>query len=495
MVYLYKNKLPNYAENTHVFFNDVNDFVAYLGDAFLQFTEDRYTMNGNIAEVQLPAVADLDDVTYIAWNNGGAWRFFFVRSAVYQSGYAIFTLDVDLWATHIARATLSNIRVTRCNRNVGIGIYDSIPVANSVDFQPLTNNEFTSLDFDESDLAILYVVNASTGNTSLLSSAAGSTTNVYYNVVADLEAATAEGINGTIDNAVSVVGAIYAVLAASGVSNYDANVVRAYLVPRAVLRNKTGAELPKFQSKPPYVNIGVDYLTPTGEAAPFKTSITFNRVLPINSKAFAGTKYGGLELPRITSASNIIYDFIVKQDGLQVIIKCGELSFDITEAFEIGITMNDGNITSNEQIAKTLQTVTGVASGIFQFMSGGVGYVSGAATVANALTGSVSSGNARYVAGGDGVTTFRKRDGSVDYPFYMTLYASIDNEAANARLYGAAFNQQVESLDDIFDASLLGTGTLTDTYFAAEVRVDGVPTDARDVIAAAIRGGIYAVKL
>lgn len=495
MIYLYRNKLPNYEDNTHYFFTDTRDYVAALGDPALSFEEDRYTLNGNIAEIKTPLITDVDNVTYIAWYNVGAWRFFFVRSAVYQSGYVIFTLDVDLWATNIARATLSNIRVTRCNRNVGIGLYDSIPVANSVDFQPLTNNEFTSLEFDESDLAILYVVNASTGNTSLLSSAAGSTTNVYYNVVSDLETATAEGISGNIDNAVSVVGAIYAVLSAGGTSNYDANVVRAYLVPQAVLKTKVTASLPRFQSKPPYVTLGVDYLTPTGEVAPFKTSITFNRVLPINSKAFAGTKYGGLELPRITSASQIIYDFIVKQDGLQVVVKCGELSFDITDAFEIGITMNDGNITSNEQIAKTLQTITGVASGVFQFMSGGVGYVSGAATVASALAGSVSSGNARYVAGGDGVTTFRKRDGSVDYPFYMALYASIDNEAANARLYGAAFNQQVESVDDIFGAALLGTGTLTDTYFAAEVRVDGVQIDARDVITADIRRGIYAVKL
>lgn len=495
MIYLYRNKLPNYEENTHYFFTNTRDYVSALGEPALSFEEDRYTLNGNIAEIQTPLITDVDNVTYIAWYNVGAWRFFFVRSAVYQSGYAIFTLDVDLWATNIARATLSNIRVKRCNRNVGIGVYDSIPVANSVDFQPLTNNEYSSLDFDESDLAILYVVNASTGNTSLLSSAAGSTTNVYYNVVADLEAATAEGISGTIDNAVSVVGAIYAVLAGAGVTNYDANVVRAYLVPSSVLRSKITSSLPRFQSKPPYVVLGVDYLTPTGEAAPFKTSITFNRVTPINSKVFAGTKYGGLELPRITSAAQIIYDFIVKQDGLQVVVRCGELSFDITEAFEIGITMNDGNVTSNEQIAKTLQTITGVASGVFQFMSGGVGYVSGAATVANALTGSISSGNARYVAGGDGVTTFRKRDGSVDYPFYMALYASVDNEAANARLYGAAFNQQVESIDEIFNADLLGTGSLTDTYFAAEVRVDGVQTDARDVITSDIRRGIYAVKL
>lgn len=481
MVYLYKNKLPNYAENTHVFFNDVNDFVAYLGDAFLQFTEDRYTMNGNIAEVQLAAVTDLDDVTYIAWNNGGAWRFFFVRSAVYQSGFAIFTLDVDLWATHISRATLSNIRVTRCNRNIGVGVYDSIPATVGRTFLRLGDT------IDATDLAIVYVVVFATGASSILVNNAGTSMGVFVQEIKD-DDDLPEG-KGLFDWWLELVSGIYSARATVG--DLDANVLKAYIVPKNVIALKTDA-VPSFNVKTPS---STGTLIPSYEAAPFTFPVRFDVNIDPNKKYFVGTKHAGVEIVRTTQPTSVYYNFIVKQDGLQVIVQQGDRMLDITDAFAVGLTSNDGNFTATERVARTLQVVGGLASGAFQIMQGGAGYVTGALTAANALTSVVEQGNARYAQGGDGVSTFRALSGAAQTPYYMQTNESINNEAANARLYGATFNQQVESVDDIFVASLLGSGTLTDTYFAAEVRVDGVPTDARDFIAAAIRGGIYAVKI
>lgn len=481
MVYLYKNKLPNYAENTHVFFNDVNDFVTYLGDAFLQFSEDRYTMNGNIAEVQLPAVADLDDVTYIAWNNSGAWRFFFVRSSVYQSGYAIFTLDVDLWATHIARATLSNIRVTRCNRNIGVGIYDPIPATNGYEFVRLGES------IGVGDLAIVYVVAFATGVSSILVNNAGTSIGVFVqemNADEDLP----EG-KDLFDWWIELVSGIFAAQATIG--DLDANVLKAYIVPKSMLLLKTYVT-PIFKVKTPSFS---GTLTPSYEAAPFIFPKRFNVNFEPNRKYFAGTKHAGLELIRMTQSTEVVYNFIVKQDGLQVIVQQGDRMLDITDAFQVGLTSNDGNFTATERVARTLQVIGGIASGAFQIAQGGAGYITGALTASNALMNAVDQGNARYAQGGDGVSTFRGATGNVNSPFYIQTNRSIDDEAANVRLYGATFNKQVEDIDEIFDAVLLGTGTLSDTYFAAEVRVDGVPTDARDVISAAIRGGIYAVKL
>lgn len=482
MVYLYKNKLPNYGENTHVFFNDVNDYVAYLGNAFIQFAENRYTMNANIAEVQLPAVADIDDVTYIAWNNGGAWRFFFVRSAVYQSEYAIFTLEVDLWATHIARATLSNIRVTRCNRNVGNGVYDAIPSSVGREFLRLGD------DIEEDDLAIIYVVAFATGVSSILVNNAGTALGIFVTEFSDIGENAPEGVR-KIDWAIELVSGIFAADATIG--DLDANVLKAYIVPKNVLGIKSGT-VPVFKVKSPSFS---GTLTPTYEAAPFIFPVRFDVDIDPNKKYFVGTKHAGVELVRTTQPTEIVYNFIVKQDGLQVIVQQGDRMLDITDAFAIGLTSNDGNITATERVARTLQFVGGIASGAFQIMQGGAGYVTGALTAANALANNIEQGNARYAQGGDGVSTFRALLSGVNSPYYIQTNESIDNEAANARLYGATFNQQVASVDDIFDAELLGTGTLNDTYFAAEVRVDGVPTEARDVIAASIRGGIYAVKL
>lgn len=479
MVYLYKNKLPNYAENTHVFFNDVNDFVTYLGDAFLQFTEDRYTMNGNIAEVQLPAVADLDDVTYIAWNNGGAWRFFFVRSAVYQSGYAIFTLEVDLWATYISRATFSNIRVTRCNRAVGVGIYDNIPVALGREFSRLGDT------MNENDLAILYVVAYATGVSSILVNNAGTALGVFANEISNI---TSEDVP-KIDRAIEDVAGIYA--AEGNIGDLDANVLKAYIVPKNVLGIKSGTT-PIFRTKTPKYS---GTLTPSFEVAPLIFPKVFEIDIDPNKKYFVGTKHAGLELARVTERTQVFYNFIVKQDGLQVIIQQGDRMLDITDAFQVGLTSNDGNFTTSQQIARTLQMLGGIASGAFQVAQGGAGYVTGVLSATNAIASVIEQGNARYTQGGDGVSTFRLLSGVGTSPFYVQTNTSINDEAANARLYGATFNEVVDSIDDVFNASLLGAGTLTETFVAAEARVDGIPTDARDVIAASIRAGIYAVKL
>lgn len=481
MVYLYKNKLPNYAENTHYFYTNVDDYVNSLGDEFLSFEEDRYTINGNIVEVELPAVTDVDNVTYIAWNNGGAWRFFFVRSAVYQSGFAVFTLDVDLWATHIARATLSNIRVTRCNRNVGNGVYDSIPVT--------TGREFSRLggDISVNDLAVVYVVAFATGVSSILVNNAGTSLGVFVQEMGD-DDDLPEG-KSIFDWWLELVSGIFAAQATIG--DLDANVLKAYIVPKDVVAIKTGT-VPVFKVKTPSFS---GTLTPSYEAAPFIFPVRFDIDIDPNKKYFVGTKHAGVELVRTTQSANVVYNYIMKQDGLQVIVQQGDRMLDITDAFAVGLTSNDGNFTATERVARTLQIVGGIASGAFQIMDGGAGYVSGPLGIANALSSVIEQGNARYSQGGDGVSTFRTLAGGVQTPYYIQTNESIDSEAENARLYGAVYNQQVTSIDDIFAASLLGTGTLTDTYFAAEVRVDGIPADARDAIAAAMRGGIYAVKL
>ena len=479
MIYLYRNKLPNYDENTHYFFTDIRDYVNALGEPALSFEEDRYTLNGNIAEVKMPLISDVDNVTYIAWYNVGTWRFFFVRSAVYQSGYVIFTLDVDLWATNIARATLSNIRVTRCNRNIGVGVYDPIPSSVGREFSRLGD------DINVNDLAIVYVVAFATGVSSILVNNAGTSMGVF---VQEMNTDVPEGTNA-FDNWLGLVSGIYSAQATIG--DLDANVLKAYIVPKSVLAVKTGT-VPIFNVKTPSFS---GTLTPTYEAAPFIFPARFDIDIDPNKKYFVGTKHAGVELVRTTQPTSVIYNYIVKQDGLQVIVQQGDRMLDITDAFAVGLTSNDGNFTATERVARTLQVVGGIASGAFQIMQGGAGYVTGALTAANALTSVVEQGNARYAQGGDGVSTFRALTGAAQSPYYIQSNESINNEAANARLYGATFNQQVESIDAIFDASLLGTGTLTDTYFAAEVRVDGVQTDARDVIAAAIRGGIYAAKL
>lgn len=490
MIYLYKNNLPNYESNTHYLFTDPSVFFDFLGTPALSFEEDRYTINANILEVKLPAVTDMNDITYLAWNNSNSWRFFWVRSAVYQSGFAILNLEIDLWATFIAQAEISNIRINRCNRNVGAGVYDRIPVTQGRQFVQLGD------DMDESDLSIVYVVVFATSVSTILVNAASTAIGVFANEISTMfpdivneDGTTSPNPNNTIDGAISAVSGIYSAKAVIG--DVDANVIAAYIVPSNVLANKIGGT-PVFKFRAPSE---AGELLPSFEVAPFIFPVAFDIDIDPNNKYFVGTKLSGLELARVTSQARVYYNFITKQDGLQVIVQQGDRMRDITDAFEVGLTSNDGNLTASQKIAKTLQTVGGAASGVFQIMSGGAGLVTGAISTANALTGIVNEGNARYTAGGDGVNTFRLITGAATSPYYMQINTSIDDEKANARLYGAVFNQQLDTIDEALRARLLGTGSLMDTFIAADLRVDGVPVEARNFIVNSFREGIYLVKL
>lgn len=469
-------------ENTHVFYENIDDYISYLGVFYIGFEEGRYTLNGNLAEVELPAVIDVDEITYIAWNNQGAWRFYYVRSSVYQSGYGIFNLEVDLWATYISRARLSNIRVTRCNRNVGNGIYDPIPATLERNFTRLGG------EINEDDLAIIYVVAYATGTSSILVNNSATALGIFANEFSGIGSARPDGVS-KIDWAIELVSGIFSAQATIG--DLDANVLKAYIVPKEVLSIKN-VSVPIFKVKTPTFN---GTLTPSYEVAPFIYPVLFNIDIDPNKKYYVGTKHAGVEIVRTTQPTQIYYNYIVKQDGLQVIVQQGDKMLDITDAFQVGLTSNDGNFTATERVARSLQIMGGIASGVFQIMDGGAGYVTGALATTNALTKIVEQGNARYTQGGDGVSTYRALLGGIMSPYYMQTNTSIDNEKANARLYGATFNQQVESIDYIFSRNLLGNGTLTDTYLSAEIRVDGVPTDARDVIASSIRSGVYCIKL
>lgn len=480
MVYLYKNKLPNYAENTHVFFNDVNKYVAYLGSAFLQFTEDRYTMNGNIAEIQLPAVTDFDDVTYIAWNNGGAWRFFFVRSAVYQSGYAIFTLDVDLWATYISKASFSKIHVKRCNRNIGVGVYDDIAVT--------AIRSYTTKPVASSLYVIAYTVAIETNSTSLFANNASTTVKQYANII---------GVDQhikSVDEAIAYVSGIYAVTARTGEKR--ANILNAYILPYNAVKIKD-SNVPTFKVSTDIID-GDLTLIPSFEVDGGTSTFEFVEGLDPDYLYIAGTKHSGIELPRLTRNINFRYDFISLQNGFSILISVGEKSVDITQSFEVALTLNDGNITSQERIARQLSLLSGFSNATFQVMSGGAGYITGALQFAETISSAFRQSNASIKNSGDGKTTFSfidDLDESLRSPLVLQMYKSIQNEKEKARVIGVNFDEFISSFDTLFNASLMGTGELSDTYIVADVVVTGIPADANDIITSDLRAGVYAVKI
>lgn len=484
MLKIYKNKTPNQPNGLHYVFSNFSNYLAELGTPFLQFTLDNYRINGGTIEVATNApYSDVDAITYVIDNRDNYNRCYFVDYAEIQSGYLVLRVHVDWWASYLYKATVSNLRVTRCNRNVGIGVYDPIQATKGASFEKIDSTR----EFDVDDLAIVYTVVFATGVSSVLVNNSGTALSVFANKLSTIETPPT-GIS-KLDWAISLVSGIYSAQATIG--DVDANVLYAYLIPEAYLTIKSGS-VPTFKTKPPE---GSWNLTPSYEVAPIIFSVPMNKSINPNYEYYVGTKLTGLKLTRTTESTiQIRYEFIAKQDGVQVFVRQGAQMLDITDAFSIGLTSNDGNFTSSQKIAKGVQTIGSVASGAFQIMKGGAGYVTGALQITSAIANVIEQGNAKYSQGGDGVSTFRLVSGTVGDPFYCAKYESTDNEQAHARLFGATFNQQVASIDSVFTFPYLGSGT-AETYLAATCEIDGICMNARDDIIAQLKEGVYIKKL
>lgn len=484
MLKIYKNKTPNQPNSLHYLFSNFANYLAELGTPFLQFALNSYRINSGTIEVATNApLSDVDEITYVIDNRDNYNRCYFVDYAEIQSGYLILRVHVDWWASYLYKANVSNVRVTRCNRNVGIGIYDPIQATKGGAFEKMD----ATRDFDVDDLAIIYTVVFATGVSSLLVNNSGTSLSIFANELSSIEDPPT-GMS-KLDWAISLVSGIYGAQATIG--SVDANVLSAYLIPKEYISIKSGI-VPVFKTKPP---AGEKTLTPSFEVAPLIFPVVINKAINPNYEYYVGTKLSGLKLTRTTEAQiSIRYEFIVKQDGLQVFVRQGAQMLDITDAFSVGLTSNDGSLTSSQKIAKGIQAIGGIASGAFQIMKGGAGYVTGALQITSAISSVIEQGNAKYSQGGDGVSTFRLLSGAVDDPFYCAKYESTDDEAAHARLFGATFNQQLTSLDSVFTFPYLGSGT-AETYLAATCEINGVCMNARDDIIAQLKEGVYIKQL
>ena len=483
MIYLFENITPNHANNLHYYFKSELQYVQALGTPYMTFEEDNYLLNGNTLSIRLPYSTDTEEVSYIAWNNGGVWRFYHVTDAFYQSGYTIFELRLDIWATYIHEANISRIHVNRSNKLVGVGLYDNIPITHTRSFARLGE------EFEATDLAIVYVVAFATGVSSILVNNAGTYLGVYAQEIEEDEDKP-EGMP-LLDWWLSLVSGIHSV--ASTLATLDANVLKAYIVPKNYLAIKSGT-VPIFNTKTTSFN---GTLTPTFEVAPFVFPVIFSFDIDPNFKYYVGTKYAGLEVARLAGESvSVIYNFMVKQDGLQVLIQHGDKMLDITSAFQVGLTSNDGNFTTSQQIAATLRTLGSVSANVGAIAAGGAGAEMGALNITSAMAGLFKEGNARYTQGGDGLSTYRAIDGSVMSPFYMQMNESIIDETEKIRFYGIAFDEFLTDINVVFDAPYVVTDSESyDTFVAADTRVTGVPSTACDYIANTFNRGVYITRI
>ena len=123
---------PNYGNGKHVYFSDPRKYKYYLEANYEHgnISLDNYRLNSNVIKVS-GTLENSSEITYfieydITDEKVIYWRCYRVLIYIEQSGMLIFSCEIDNWATYLYRASLSHIHVSRCNRNIGYGVYDPI---------------------------------------------------------------------------------------------------------------------------------------------------------------------------------------------------------------------------------------------------------------------------------------------------------------------------------------------------------------------------------
>lgn len=519
---LYTGITPNTSNGKHYLYDSLTTYKNFLSTNLLKsITLDNYRINANIIKVKLDhdiTASNYTRVTY-ALNEFGN-TFYIVNDAIIKSGYVIYTCTVDNWGTYISDASLSNICVQRCNRNIGIGVYQDInatktnvqvPFAIPQEYQ--VEGHADAWKFNE-----MYVVFSLTFNVEQTTFGGISACNMfalnlkelydkYVDSVKDEEERLVRSLENPLDIALNIVGGIYGVKANSnyGISTTnDAKVTKCYFIPSNLIYMTGVRNVISVKSKSMYGNydeLGVY------EISNIQVYRTFTITANPNYNYYVGSYNKGIKLIRTTeNAINVTFKCINKNTDLQVIVMQGDNQEDITTEFETTVTLNDGDITNLSAIFHVLSTGLKAGGAIVGGMTaqtpkgqwGAVGSALGAA--AYALEPLQNHFYGKQEGSGDGLSTFWRAGFAsagigIRTPFVYTECESINDEQEIARKYGAMFNTYVPSLTSIYSYDLLGTGTFSDTYVQANVNVDGVPTVARNEIKQKLQQGIYLIQL
>ena len=132
---LYKYISPNSNDNAHFVFDTPLQYIsAFQGNLCKEVEIDNYRINANVIKVNLNGTIarDYEAITYaIEYDEATNFmRCFFVEDFNAQSGFVTFNCKIDYWGTYISKASMYDFVVTRCNRNIGLGVYDDITATN-----------------------------------------------------------------------------------------------------------------------------------------------------------------------------------------------------------------------------------------------------------------------------------------------------------------------------------------------------------------------------
>lgn len=533
---LYGNFLPNIENSTHLRFTNVDEYIYYINANYAvgeYVPVDNYRLNANTLKIShdyfLRNALDYRKITYLHLSQllgddeQNEWQhtFYYVKGCVFQSGYVVFTIEIDYWATYQYLLDNAKIQLNRSNAilpNETL-VYDDI-VKYETPFQsdPFNYSLRLSGTGDErrylpnSFFYVVFIVEYVTirnlANTDYVKATA-----LFACTLSHLVASIGSEGNGyaSVDIASMVISGITSTTTNIGGVNNDAKVIGAYIVPwfetsidrhlsaisvefnyrtmatGSTTKQFTAYHLKTYRQDVPYYK----YLTPTNQIGE-----------GINYKYYVGSYHNYMQLVNYWKREGVQFmvSFVFAPSKVQLIVSQGENSKDITNAITIPLL-------ANVEISDALQTMCYIADGLSMALNNcksimnSKSYGELALNVGDALLDNFKffKGNVSADMGvteGDGLTELRYDHDNCRHPLNIIYFKSLNNEAYNARLIGANVNATIENIDVIDGLTLLGNtpeGVTFDKYY---VRGNLVTTavgqkEAFDIIASKLRNGIH----
>ena len=129
MLYLYQNVNPNYDNDIHYYFDDFSAYKLSLSNKlFTTLNVDNYRIDTEVCKIgfnESITALSAQSITYIIDERDNYKRCYYVRSYNIMSNMIIFRLEIDYWGSFIDVCKLSDMWVKRCNRQIGMPVFDS----------------------------------------------------------------------------------------------------------------------------------------------------------------------------------------------------------------------------------------------------------------------------------------------------------------------------------------------------------------------------------
>lgn len=547
-LYLYKGKAPNINDAEYItsIDNDTtsNKIVRYMSamSTQMQFIKsidlNNYRINSNTIIIEkidalfeslmflITYVIDVDTET-------NYWRCYHVKNTLCQSDKIILQCEVDLWGSYVPFMNIEQLHVTRCNRNIDMGLYDA-PMKTAVEndaqgVADLISKNYTPI-YDQDDVGIKK-------NPTFNNMLYAHFSNFY--VVAYLSISNTE-LGGQYQFSFAMPLAIRLDELLNNITNLD-ELLTTYRTPLSIVNNMIGGiyQTHNNQNK---VKVLKCYILPkeaieiysSGSNAVynydfdtrsivFTGSIKFYFIkesaskymrridkdflqIDINRKYFAGVVDKGINYNIFTKNDILLYNFIIKSDGIQVLIEQGDNTCDISTSFELAITTESMGASDIERathythlVANMLNTAINIKSYSSAFGAGlkMADTIMAEIGVKNDAPNLLSDGDANktYLWGWTGAQDYLHY---LMWPYYFTSQKGITNIKEMTRKYGATFNKIVFDYSSIFTAELLGeleneetAQEYSATYIKADdIIIENVPKDAYDFIINKFNSGI-----